>query len=214
MEDEPSHMNDRDITLDHVFVQAKLESDKDDHECHVIELLRPYLNLRKDHADAWHLYGDALRVVGRFPEATAALEMAFALAPNDENRGFVCARMAMLKEQYVSCVEAENWYQKAVQLLVNPPSWLLMLRGGNLASMANFSGALECYQKAILEDDVDEDEAYLNMGLVLRALGQYEDALKAFRKALALNPTYARAHSAISGLEDIKMTLDAATKIR
>lgn len=206
-------MNDREITLDHIFAQAKLESEKEDHECHVVELLRPYLNLKKDHAEAWLLYGDALRVVGRFPEATAALEMALALVPN-EKKGIVCARIAMVNEKHVSCVEAEHWYQTAVNLRVNPPGWLLILRGGNLAAMADHAGALECYQKAILEDDVDEDEAYLNMGLVLRALGQYENALAAFRKALALNPTYAQAHSAVSGLEDIKRTLDAATKVQ
>jgi len=45
------------------------------------------------------------------------------------------------------------------------------------------------------------DEAYLNLGLVLRAQERYKEALACFEKALELTPDYRKAITAKSDIE-------------
>ena len=48
------------------------------------------------------------------------------------------------------------------------------------------------------------DEAYLNLGLILRALGRYGEARQCFELALELDPEY---QAAQDGIDDINSVL-------
>ncbi len=198
--------------LDKLFAHAKQEADQEGRESHVVELLTRYLEHRPSHQYAWLLYGDALRVLGRFGEALPALQKALQLAPEDK-KDIVCARIGMLYENHRSRAEAEQWYKVALQNAEKQLGWLWILRGANLAVMEQYEEALACHRRAILAEDVDEDEAYLNLGLVLRAMGRYEEATEAFRRALEINPAYADAKTAFEGLQNIRATMNMATRV-
>jgi tetratricopeptide (TPR) repeat protein len=66
--------------LDEIYRIAKNESERDGREPHVVELLEHYVKHRPEHAKAWMMYGDALRVLGRKDESLFALMRAYELA--------------------------------------------------------------------------------------------------------------------------------------
>ena len=53
------------------------------------------------------------------------------------------------------------------------------------------------------------DEAYLNLGLVLRAQERYTEALECFKKALELTPDYELAITGKSDMENVIALLHA-----
>ena len=96
---------------------------------------------------------------------------------------------------------AEKWYRKAAELNPNH-TWRYVFLGGLLAKRGDFSGAEACHRKAIQCSSGDVlDEAYLNLGLVLRAQERYKEALACFEKALELTPDYREAITAKSDIE-------------
>lgn len=199
--------------LDTVYKLAKNEEHRKDRELHIIELLGPYLKKRPQHAYAWYLYGDSLRVIGRAKDALAAFKRALKLVPL-EYKGTVYARMGMLCEEYRSPSEAKQWFNLATQTGQCEVGWIWIYKGGNLASLNEFEGALECYRNALTKEDVDKDEIFLNIGYVLRAMGNYTEAVASFREALKITPEYQEAQSALDGLVDIQKTIKVVAKIR
>lgn len=206
-------IKEEDKYLNQLFARAKQEADQEGRESHVVELLSQYVQHKPSHQYAWLLYGDALRVLGRFQEAQPALKKALQLSSEDQ-RDIVCARIGMLYENQRSRAEAEEWYKLALQNAGKQLGWLWVFRGANLAAMEQYEEALACHRRAILTEDVDEDEAYLNLGLVFRAMGRYEEAIEAFRRALEINPAYAEAKTALDGLHDIRATIIMATRMQ
>ncbi|WP_455388920.1 tetratricopeptide repeat protein [Petrachloros mirabilis] len=199
--------------LDQLLELAEKESEVDGREIHVVELLRPYLEKRPDHGYAWLLYGDSLRIIGRTTEALAALSRALELAPEGK-KYLACNRIAVLHEQLTSQEEAEKWHRKATDSAdAAAPGWLWILRGANLARMERFEEALDCYETAATRDEVDVDEAFLNMGKVHRAKGDYARARRCFEKALEIDPDYSQAREALDSLKDIEATLETAKNL-
>ena len=202
-----------DKQLDDIYIRAKeFFDDKGDKEGHVVELLGPYLNIRTTHSYAWLMYGDSLRVLGRYKEALPALKKGLELAP-PEQKGFVCARIGMLCASSGSLTEAEQWYDLAMQSQEETLGWMWIFRGTNFAKMCEFGGALECFHESLKKDDVDKEESYLNIGCVLRAMGKYSEAIEAFQKALEIDPHYCEAQSALKGLQGIQDTRERASHI-
>ena len=195
--------------LDKVFNLIKKFERDDEGEVHMIELLGPYLQKRPNHVYAWYLYGDALRVVGRFEEAIKALKKALPKAPI-HFRGYVCARIGMAYEGSYSPGLAEKWFQRATEKEHCDQGWAWVFRGGLLARVGKLSEALCAYREALKQKNVDKDEVHLNIGYALRAMGQYGEACKHFKKALRITPDYPEARSALEGLKGIQQTVNRA----
>jgi tetratricopeptide (TPR) repeat protein len=189
------------------------DADRDGREPVVVELLTPYLRHNPDDAYAWHMFGDALRVVGRFRESESALLRAFELAP-DSKRVAVSSRLAVLYNDMGRYADAERHYS---DVAAHPEwkglGWLWILRGANLARLGNYELAEECHCKATTLEDVHGDEAWLNLGLVLRAQGKYEDASSALRKSLELDSTCSAAEEALNSMEGIETAVSVANSI-
>src|SRR5262249_19488573 len=62
--------------------------------------------------------------------------------------------------------------------------------GGILAKQGRLKEAELCHRKAVQLSTGPADEAYHNLGLVLRAQGKYGDALKYFNRAVKIDPAY------------------------
>lgn len=188
------------------------EAYADDRTPAVVELLCRYLPHRPEDGYAWFIHGDSLRQMGRSSEAIVALEKAMETAP-DDRLSDVQIQLGMIYMKMGRFDEAERWFAAAVEC--DPDGergWCWIFRGGNFASWEKFEQALECHRRAV-ELGYNEDEAYLNIGCVLRAQGKYEDAADAFRKALSLTPDYPKAEEALQTLEGIQEALELAIRL-
>ncbi len=198
--------------LDEIFRLVAEYNQDDEGEVHMIELLGPYLQKRPNHVYAWYLYGDALRVVGRFEEAIKALKKALPKTPI-LFRSYVCARIGMAYEGSYSPGLAEKWLKRATEKEICDQGWAWVFRGCLLASAGKFPEALFAHREALKQINVDKEEAHLNIGYVLRAMGRYAEACKHFKKALVIDPEYSEALSALEGLKSIQKSIKMAREI-
>jgi tetratricopeptide (TPR) repeat protein len=193
--------------LDEIRKLAK-KADKEDRQASVIELLHGYLKLRPSDGYMWYIFGDALRIIGLNDEAERALNTALELCP--EKRGWILTRLARLQNSAGRYAEAENSYAQAC---TDPKfadvGWLWIMRGANLASATQLRAAEHCHRRALTfhDEHVDRDEAYLNLGYVLRAQGRYAEAADAFQNALEITPDDSEALEARASLVGIDEAL-------
>ena len=204
-------MNNREEMLDDIRERAK-QANKLGHEAEVVELLHAYLPHRPGDGYMWYLFGDALRIIGLMEEAERALSTALDLEP--EKRAQILTRIARLHNSAGRYIEAERCFAEAcLDTEFGAYGWLWIMRGANLASATHLSAAEECHRHAITCDEshFDRDEAYLNLGYVLRAQGRYAEAAAAFQAALTLTPDYPEAATALSSLTGIE---EAISKVK
>lgn len=201
-----------DDELDEAFRLAKAAFD-DDREAVALELFAAYVRWRPEHAIAWVHFGECLHVVGLVHEALSALENGLEGAP-ERHRWRVLAKMASAHEASGNREAAEACYVQALESEeATNTTWLWILRGGNLARMTQLTPAEACHRKAASLGGYEEDEAYLNLGLVLRAQGRYAEAADAFRRALDLSPDYPEASEALRSLDGIEDAIVTAKSI-
>lgn len=198
--------------LEQLLRTAHRLADEPGHEPHVVALMRCYLRFCPSRAKGWYLYGEALRVLGRRDEALAALQHAWDEAP-PEAEGYIAVGMAMLLEKQFSRVEAKRWYEVASDAIAPALGWTWILRGANLAALNEFHEAIHCFEAVVVEELDDRDEALFNLGVVYRALRDYERAGDYFQQALAERPDYAEAAGALAGLQGMAETLTLAASL-
>src|SRR5206468_7291017 len=121
----------------------------------------------------------------------AALRRALRLCP-PERRYVVQAHFGHLYEKKGEFHRAETWFRKAVAGAPREAHWRIFL-GGVLAVSGRLKEAEAVFREAARCSGGCIDEAYLNLGLVLRAQRQYKEARACFQKALKISPTYKEA---------------------
>lgn len=177
------------------------------------ELLQYYLEFFPTDSKALFNYGDALRVLGRKGEAAVALAAAERSCP-PEHAWTVQGRLGLLFHDSGDLVTAERWYSRALQSEeAQQCSWLWILRGANLALQELLSEAEECHRRAISANKKD-DEAYLNLAMVLRAKGAYPAAVAAAQEALNYCPDYPEAEEVIRCLEGAVAARDLISELK
>ena len=112
---------------------------------------------------------------------------------------------------------AERWYRKAIEFNREAGgSWVFL--GAVLAKQGRFSEAKRCHRRVVKMGAAEEDEAQLNLGLILRAEGDYEGALECFEHALQLDPNYNAAKRArrdvVAAIEMRKRSQSPSSKSR
>ena len=177
-----NHLSDN--ALEQLYALAKQKS-TDDLDCQVIELLAPYLREKPENGHAWLLYGDALRMLGRFAESSQALKKALELSPAKSRSKVACA-LGMLYQKFRSAQEAAQWFALATSEEVVDGGWVL--RGDNHLLMQEYAEAIRCFSKAATLDSEDYEEAILNLALAHRATGDYGKAARYAQEVLNDNP--------------------------
>lgn len=150
----------------------------------------------------WKILGSALIDLARYDEAEEALLRAIAVCP--PNRVWIPrSEIGRLHAVRGNIAEAEFWYRQAIDAAPERAEPRVDL-GGLLAKAGRLAEAETVLHAAVWCREGCLDEAWLNLGLVLRALDRFDDSIECFETALKLNPNHRGAKRA---LRDVRQTL-------
>ncbi len=158
----------------------------------------------------WVRLGDALRAMSRFPEALQALRKALRLAPPDA-QPWVCLHIGKVHDDRSSHRLAQRWYARAASLSPKEATWYICL-GGMMARLGRLREAEVAHRQATRCRKGCIDEAFHNLGLVLRAQERYAEAKKCFERALKLDPKYRDAREALADVVHALQLLRAPSR--
>jgi tetratricopeptide (TPR) repeat protein len=167
-----------------------------------LELCRELVSNFPDYNVGWVLQGVILYELARYREAEQVLSEAIQGSPL-EHLQYGYTHLGHLHRESGHYDDAEKWYRKALELDPDDAGRNIFL-GALLAKKGDFRGAEECHRKGTRCSKGCVDEAYLNLGLVLRAQERYEEALECFIRALELTPDY---EEAIIGKSDLEKAI-------
>jgi tetratricopeptide (TPR) repeat protein len=161
---------------------------------------RRYLARYPDHGYAWHLLSQALHGLARYDEAEDAESNALRLCP-EEKRHIPFCQMGEICKGRGDHEGAADWFRKAIECTPIDTQGYIFL-GALLASQGRLREAEEVHRKAT-ETCYEGflDEAFLNLGLVLRAQERFEEAAECFRETIHLDPEYRAARKALRDVE-------------
>lgn len=160
---------------------------------------RRYLRDFPDDDKGWLIIGISLVEVARYEEAEQAIGKAIELCP-PEKRQFPLSQMGRLFRESGDFDQAAKWHRQAIAAAPNDADYRILL-GGTLAKQGRFAEAEEVHRTAVLCGEGCIDEAYLNLGFVLRARERFAEAADCFREAIRLDPDYRAAHRALRDVE-------------
>jgi tetratricopeptide (TPR) repeat protein len=148
----------------------------------------------------WFWLGESLAESGRYGEAEEALTRALQLCPAGRERLPLC-EMGHLEGRRGEYERAAGWFRKAIEAAPRHAAGyiylgaVLSLRGRLREAEEVHRTAIEtCYEGCL-------DEAFLNLGLVLRFQERFEEAAECFREAIRLDPGYRHARRALRDVE-------------
>lgn len=161
---------------------------------------RRYLHDFPQDGAGWMMVGIALVEVARYEEAEQAIGKAIELCP-PEKRQYPLSQMGHLFREAGDFEQAAEWHRRAIAAAPNNADFRISL-GGLLAKQGRFIEAEEVHRTAIVCSEGCIDEAYLNLGYVLRARERFAEASDCFREALRLDPDYRAARRALLDVEN------------
>jgi len=165
------------------------------------EVAAQYTAKYPDNAFGWVALADVLVLLAHYEAARRALSRADKLAPA-KLRGHICVQWGHLFRESGDLRKAEKWYRRAVQYKANTPR--LVFLGAVLAKQGRFAEAKRCHRRAARLATTAPDEAYYNLGLILRAERRYSEALIYFKKAIKIDPKYTFAKE---GVKDVRQAI-------
>lgn len=182
------------------FERLRLASDEE-YPALTVELAKLYLAEFPE--DAWALiyYGMALQDLARYPEARSSFERALTLMGPEEHERLY-RQFGLLAQDESQISEAEQWFHRAIDARPSDATAYIYL-GAMLAKKGRLEEAEACHRHATTCPEGCVDEAYLNLGYVLRARENYLDALECFREALRRDPLYEAAQEALTDMEQV-----------
>ncbi len=149
--------------------------------------------------------GIALAEVARYDEAERAIAIALDLCV-EEDRCWCLAKLGDICRETGRLDQAASWYRKAIEAAPEEATFPILL-GGMLAKQGRFAEAEASHRAATACSAGHVDEAYLNLGLVLRAQERFEEAAECFRESIRRDPGYREARQA---LRDVRLCLARA----
>jgi tetratricopeptide (TPR) repeat protein len=158
--------------------------------------VRKILRHDPNDANALVLQGRLLASLARHGEAEESLSRALVLFAADSAYA-VHRELGHLYESWGRLELALAEFEKVVALRPEHASGHIYV-GAVLARLGRFDEAIASHTRATRCSEGHVDEAYFNLGLVLRALERFADAKNAFERALELDPMYVEARAALS----------------
>jgi len=153
------------------------------------KLCRHYLQNNKHHVDGMRLLAEIGIEFKIYDDAEFLLESCTELAPDN----------VMARAQYVSLLITLGKYRKAKQqvdyLLKNQPDnfRFLVARGSVLIGLGQIDEGISILKHALAKE-ANRPGVYLELGHALKTKGDFEQAVKAYKKAYQLKPGYGEAY--------------------
>lgn len=176
-------------------------ADHNDQAATTVLLAARWLQSHPDNLWVTHAYARMLYQMTRYDEAIRVYRDAIDRFEN--MRWGLYVEMGHLHRYRGDFAGAEQWYQKAVDEAPDEAGGHIFL-GGVQARQGRLSVAEMTHRRATQCPNGQVDEAYHNLGLVLRGQGRLSDAAECFRKAIELCPEYP---DAIEALQDVEFAL-------
>ncbi|MBA3311841.1 MAG: tetratricopeptide repeat protein [Planctomycetota bacterium] len=172
-----------------------------DRGCAALAVLRARRHLVRYPEDgfAWCALGVDLTSLARYEEAAAALAKAIELCPSAAHR-VLFTYWGRLYREAGDYEKAVDWYRKAIEAAPDEASGYLFL-GAMLAKQGRLIEAEEIHRRATECTSGCIDEAYLNLGFVLRAQERFAEAADCFRETLRIDPEDKPAKRALRDVE-------------
>lgn len=172
-------------------------------------ILREALKISATDVSAMRLLGDVYMRMGRHETAEAILSQALALAPE-----FHPARLL----RAIARLRALKWSLSLEDfdlLLADDPSNALYLNGKAqvLVSLGDNEGAIQVYEK-ILAEDRRAPDTWTHYGHALKSVGRQDDSVRAYRKALSLQPGLGHAYWSLANMKTIEFTPAEIARMR
>ena len=194
-----------------------------------LEVCEKIIAIRPDDAEAQYRRGNALKDLGRLPDALAAYDVAVKHRPDFAH---AWCNMGVVQQALKSHDKALASYDRAIAI-DSTDAISHVNRGALLQAAADWSGALSSYDRALalsptashvwfhrgnvlreaqrpqdalasyseaVKLEPNHAEAHYNCGVLLERAGKQQDALASYDQAIALNPDFSRAHFNRAGL--------------
>lgn len=160
-----------------------------------------WLQAHPNDLEVIHDYATMLYQMTRYEDATRVY--LDAIERFEDERWGLYNQMGHLHRYRGDFAVAEVWYQKAID---EDPGEVVsyVFLGAVQARQGKLTQAEESHRRATQCPDGLVDEAYHNLGLVLRGQGRLSEAADCFRKAIELCPEYA---DAIEALQDVESAM-------
>lgn len=182
-------------------------ADKAGHVATVALLCEEYVRHDRDDWLVWFDLGSALWGLARYRASLRALRKARELC-HERNEYFVHTETGHLYKRWGKYRAAARCYARAIAARPDDATGYIY-RGAALARLGELRQAEAMHRAATQCSAGCIDEAYLNLGLVLRGQGRSGEAAECFRKALELTPDYPEASDALADVEQVLALLDA-----
>ncbi|MDQ2861777.1 MAG: sulfotransferase, partial [Pseudomonadota bacterium] len=181
----------------------------DERLAHAERLLRGHLQVSPTDVAAIRMLGELGTRLGRYSEAEALLERCLELAPS-----FTGARHNYAVVLYRRQKAAKALVQIDRLLAEDPrdPSYRT-LKAAVLALLGDFGAATELYEE-ILAERAAQPKIWLSYGHALRAGGQAEDAVAAYKRAIADAPLMGEAYWSLANLKTHRFSAADEADIR
>ena len=152
----------------------------------------------------FYLYqGKALKNLSRYLESLELMDVAGKICPDNQQYSLVSEKghLYRSKKDYKNAIIC---FKKLVERNPEDAGGHVYL-GSIFSLVGNLHQAENCHRKAIQCTYGDIDEAYLNLGYVLRAQERFAEALECFTRALEIDSNYELAELA---LKDIRNAIE------
>jgi tetratricopeptide (TPR) repeat protein len=158
----------------------------------------------RDHPDDIRVIDDYAEMLYRMTRYEEAIQVYLdAIERFPDKRWALYNQLGHLYDYRGDFALAEQWHQKATEVDPDEVSSYVFL-GGVQARQGRLTDAEATHRRGTQCLEGPVDEAYLNLGLVLRGQGRLAEAADAFRKAIELCPNYPEA---VDALEDVETAL-------
>jgi tetratricopeptide (TPR) repeat protein len=158
---------------------------------------RRFLRDYPEFGPAWLRLGIALVEIGRYEEAEQALAKALDFAPEGK-RHFPLWHLGHLFQYSGDYERAAHYFRESITAQPEDATGFIYL-GAVLSRGGKLHEAEQAFREATQCSDGCIDEAYLNLGNVLRALERFQEAAECYREAIRLDRNY---RAAKQGLRD------------
>ncbi len=183
------------VTETIVELRKKLAAEFDaDHPASTIVLARTLLVETPDHVLTLTRLGHALSELANYEEAATVLKHALECC-EESRRDIIYGKLGHLAKFRGEYDVAVEWYQKAIDAAPNDATGYIFL-GAVLARQGKLREAEIIHRRVTQCIDGCIDEAYHNLGLVLRGQGRLKESLECFAAALQMDADFQVAREA------------------